>query len=52
MAKLLSKLTERCTADGHYAEDGSVVITIEVSEQDLKFYPQYYGLTSERRERQ
>jgi len=29
-------------------EGGVVVITIEVTEQDLQFYPQYYGLSSER----
>ena len=32
--------------------DGKVTLVIEVSEQDLRFYPQYYGLASERRERQ
>jgi len=32
--------------------NGKVMITILVSEQDLKFYPQYYGIASERRERQ
>ena len=29
-------------------EGGVVVITIEVTEQDLQSYPQYYGLSSER----